>query len=264
MKSCDVISPVVRAEILTRIEKAEREHNVRVLYAVESGSRAWGFASKNSDYDVRFIYAHHQDWYLSIDVEDKRDVIEYPIVDEIDINGWDVRKALRLYRKSNPALIEWLQSPIVYRCDDKFAPEARELMEHIFSPQKSIYHYLHMARGNYRSYLKKAQVPLKKYLYVLRPLLAIRWIEKFSQPAPIEFERLRKMIDDSLLNKEIDCLLERKRNSTEKEMVLTITVLNRFIESELQRLETYKQKPIAQGNSTHVLSELLRSSLLVV
>lgn len=261
MKQCNAISPAVRAEIISRIEKAEREHNVRVLYAVESGSRAWGFESKNSDYDVRFIYAHSQDWYLSIDVEDKRDVIEYPIVDEIDINGWDVRKALRLYRKSNPALIEWLQSPIVYRCDGRFAPEARELMVNTFSVQKNIYHYLHMARGNYRGYLKKEEVPLKKYLYVLRPLLAIRWLERFAQPAPIEFERLQEMVDDSALNKAIDCLLYRKRNSTEKTVVPAIPVLNQFIESELERLATYNEQPVSQGDSTDVLSKLLRSSL---
>lgn len=114
-----VIAPEVHSEIMRRIKAAEQEHNVKVLYAVESGSRAWGFASPNSDYDVRFIYAHPKDYYLTIDIEDKRDVIEYPIVDEIDINGWDIRKALKLFWKSNPAFIEWLQSPIVY-LDDGF------------------------------------------------------------------------------------------------------------------------------------------------
>lgn len=109
-----MIEQVVKEEILSRIEKAEKEHGVRVLYAVESGSRAWGFESPNSDYDIRFIYAHPKDWYVAVDLEDKRDVIEYPIVDEIDINGWDIRKALKLFSKSNPAFVEWLQSPIVY------------------------------------------------------------------------------------------------------------------------------------------------------
>ena len=109
----EAIEPEIRKEILRRIAAAEQEHGVKVLYAVESGSRAWGFASPNSDYDVRFIYAHPKEWYLTVDVEDKRDVIEYTIVDEIDINGWDVRKALKLFWKSNPAFVEWLQSPIV-------------------------------------------------------------------------------------------------------------------------------------------------------
>ncbi|WP_345842527.1 nucleotidyltransferase domain-containing protein [Shewanella algae] len=92
-----MIDKTVREEILSWIKRAEKEHGVRVLYAIESGSRAWGFESPNSDYDVRFIYVHPKDWYLAVDLEDKRDVIEYPIVDEIDINGWDLRKALKLF-----------------------------------------------------------------------------------------------------------------------------------------------------------------------
>lgn len=104
----------IRREILQRLHTAEVEHGVRVLMAIESGSRAWGFASPNSDYDVRFIYVHPAHWYQAVDLEERRDVIEYPIVDDIDLNGWDLRKALRLYWKSNPALVEWLQSPITY------------------------------------------------------------------------------------------------------------------------------------------------------
>ena len=103
----------IRKEVLRRLDAVEREEDVRVLYACESGSRAWGFASPDSDYDVRFIYVHRPDWYLSI--VDRRDVIERPIVDEYDLSGWELRKTLRLFRKSNPPLIEWLGSPIVYR-----------------------------------------------------------------------------------------------------------------------------------------------------
>ncbi|MFO0121331.1 MAG: DNA polymerase beta superfamily protein, partial [Inhella sp.] len=116
-----MIPAPVHSEILTRIERAEREHGVRVLLAVESGSRAWGFESPNSDYDARFIYANTSDWYLSVKLEDKRDVIEYPITDEIDLNGWDVRKALRLFARSNPAIVEWIQPPIVYLERGNFA-----------------------------------------------------------------------------------------------------------------------------------------------
>ena len=89
-----MIEEKIKKEILDRIKRAEEEHNVRALYAVESGSRAWGFASQNSDYDVRFIYAHPKNWYLSVDLEQKRDVIEYPITDEIDLNGETVNKSV--------------------------------------------------------------------------------------------------------------------------------------------------------------------------
>ncbi len=239
----DPIAPEVREEILRRIKAAETEHGVKVLYAIESGSRAWGFESPNSDYDVRFIYAHPKEWYLAVDLEDKRDVIEYPIVDEIDINGWDIRKALKLFWKSNPAFIEWLQSPIVYVDDGHFADKARELMPLIASSQKGIYHYLHMAKGNFREYLKKEVVPLKKYFYVLRPLLAIMWLEKYDKPAPIEFEVLRKLVSDNKpLDEAISDLLARKRASLEKEYAPAVPVINAFIESELARHESYAEK----------------------
>ena len=240
MNAEEAIDGEVRTEIMRRIVEAEKEHDVRVLYAVESGSRAWGFSSPNSDYDVRFIYVHKKDWYLSVDLEDKRDVIEYPIVDEIDINGWDLRKALKLFWKSNPAFIEWLQSPIIYVDDGYFAQSARELMSTIASSHKGIYHYLHMAKGNFREYLKKDLVPLKKYFYVLRPLLAIMWLEKYDKPAPIEFEELRRLVaDNKPLDEAITDLLARKRVSLEKEYAPAVPVINEFIESELARHENY-------------------------
>ena len=234
-----MIAEHIRADILERIRAAEEEHNVKVIYAIESGSRAWGFASPNSDYDVRFVYVRPKDWYLTIDVEDKRDVIEYPIVDDIDINGWDLRKALKLLWRSNPAIIEWLQSPIVYIDDNKFAPAAREILHSIYSVPKGIYHYRSMAKTNYRTYLKEDLVPIKKYFYVLRPLLAIRWLEQYQQPAPIEFHRLRELIEnDTLLNSEIEQLLQRKMVSQEKEIAPAIRPLNDFIEKELEALTT--------------------------
>jgi predicted nucleotidyltransferase len=105
--------PPINKLILEQLEQIEQEEQVTILYACESGSRAWGFPSQDSDYDVRFIYLHKPEWYLSI--YDKRDVIERPINNMLDINGWDLRKALNLFRKSNPPLLEWLQSPIQYK-----------------------------------------------------------------------------------------------------------------------------------------------------
>lgn len=256
----------VRSEILQRIRNTEIEHNVKVLYAIESGSRAWGFASPNSDYDVRFVYVRSPDWYLTIDVEDKRDVIEYPIVDEIDINGWDLRKALKLLWKSNPAIIEWLQSPIVYIDDGIFATTLRALMSQLYSVDKGIYHYRSMAKTNYRGYLKAELVPIKKYFYVLRPLLSIMWLEKYKQPAPIEFHTLRELIaDNKILNSEIELLLERKKVSLEKEVAPAIAALNEFIETELTRLETVtiagneNQQTIDALN--HLFATLVKDSL---
>jgi uncharacterized protein len=246
-----MIPSEVHTEILKRIKAAEQEHNVKVLFAIESGSRAWGFASPNSDFDVRFIYAHPRDWYLTIDVEDKRDVIEYPIVDEIDINGWDIRKALKLLWRSNPGIVEWLQSPIVYVDDGLFAPAARALLPGIYSSVKGTYHYRSMAKTNYRGYLKEDIVPLKKYFYVLRPLLSIMWLEKYQTPAPIEFHRLRELLTEfQQVNEEIELLLERKKKSMEKELAPAIPALNQFIESMLERYEEHK--PIESENERDI------------
>ena len=256
------IAKEVRAEIMRRIEAAETEHGVKVLYAVESGSRAWGFESPNSDYDVRFIYAHPTEWYLAVDLEDRRDVIEYEIVDEIDINGWDLRKALQLFRKSNPAFVEWLQSPIVYVDDGHFSGDARALMDEVYSIERGIYHYRSMAKTNYRGYLREPLVPLKKYFYVLRPLLSIMWLEKYRTPAPIEFEKLRALVaGDEILNGEISKLLERKRASLEKELIPVVTVLNDFIEAELERLDEYQENPPRQHLVVDKLNRLFRSLL---
>lgn len=254
------IDKEIRAEIMRRIKSAEQEHNVKILFAIESGSRAWGFASPNSDYDVRFIYAHPQDWYLDINVERKRDVIEYPIVDEIDINGWDIRKALMLFWKSNPTIVEWIQSPIVYVDDGIFAKQARALLPRIYTLEKGIYHYKHMANTNYRGYLRKETVPLKKYFYVLRPLLAIRWLEENKEPAPIEFGILRTMISDNkIVSDEIEMLLARKKVSLEKDIIPINKILNGFIEDELKRVENYTETPEREADDMQALNHLFKT-----
>lgn len=252
----------IHDDILERIAAAEAEHDVKILLAIESGSRAWGFASATSDYDVRFIYAHKKDWYIDIDLEAKRDVIEYPIVDEIDINGWDLRKALKLYSNSNPSFVEWINSPIVYTCEGDFALSARALLPEIYSAEKGIHHYRSMAKTNYRGYLKADRVPYKKYLYVLRALLSIRWLERYKTPAPIEFSVLLDSVldDDSLLG-EINELLRRKRAETEKALSLPIKPINAFIETELLRLEHYDGKYGCMGNSIDLLNSLFHRVL---
>jgi len=235
-----MIEKEVKVEILKRLRNTEEKEGVHILMAIESGSRAWGFASPNSDYDVRFIYLRDKDWYLAVDLEEKRDVIEYPIVDEIDLNGWDVRKALRLFWKSNPAFVEWIQSPMTYINSGSFREESRKILPSIYSIEKGIYHYRSMAKTNYRGYLRDEMVPLKKYFYVLRPLFAIQWLEKYGSVAPIEFSRVLELVKDNELLDTIHELLEKKKVSEEKMLAPSIPVLNKFIESELGRLEEIK------------------------
>lgn len=256
----DLIPPDVHTEILKRIKAAEQEHNVKVLFAVESGSRAWGFSSPNSDFDVRFIYVHPRDWYLAINLEDKRDVIEYPIVDEIDINGWDLRKALQLLWRSNPGIVEWLQSPIVYVDDGEFAPAARALLQETYSPVRGIHHYLNMARNNYREHIKRdSLVVIKKYFYTLRALMACMWVEKYNQPAPIEFHTLRTLVaDNAVINTEISALLERKKVSQEKEIAAPIPALNEFIETTLSYYDGLRFIEPETGRDIEQLNKLFR------
>ena len=228
-----------RAEIGRRLDDIEASHGVRILLACESGSRGWGFASPDSDYDVRFFYVSRPEWYLSVDLEERRDVIEMPIEGVWDVNGWDLRKALRLFRKSNPPLLEWLRSPIVYREESSAAAKMRELLPEFYSDVASRYHYLHMSQKNFRTYLQEAEVWTKKYFYVLRPLLACRWIESGRGAVPMEFERLVEASDLSReVTQAIEQLLEEKRDGAELRKGPRVEPLHRFIEAEFERHET--------------------------
>jgi predicted nucleotidyltransferase len=252
----------IRIEIVRRMRAAETEHGVRILLAVESGSRAWGFESPNSDYDARFIYVHPRDWYLSVGLEEQRDVLEYPIVDDIDLNGWDLRKALRLFSKSNPAFAEWIQSPIIYSETTGFAESVRRLLPTVYSCEHGIYHYRSMAKTNYRSYLRADLVPLKKYFYVLRPLLSVKWLERYHKPAPIEFHKLLHLIEDnSRLVSDIHELLERKRAAPEMGLSAPVQSINAYIESELERLESTVPAPVPRDPATPLLNDVFRSTL---
>lgn len=220
--------------ILEQLKKIENDYNVRILLAVESGSRAWGFASPDSDYDVRFIYVRKREDYLRL--EEVRDVIELPINGELDINGWDLRKTLRLLYKSNPTLFEWFSSPIVY-LETPFADDFRRIMQDYFSTKKSLYHYISMAESNYWEFLKGDMVKAKKYFYVLRPILACNWVmEKRTQP-PMLFSELMEAELPDRLKEDVKNLLEIKVNSPEIKMIPRMDLLNRFIEDEIDNVK---------------------------
>ena len=230
------ISPAIREQISANLAAIEAQHQVTILFACESGSRGWGFASPDSDYDVRFIYVHRLPWYLRVSAE--RDVIEEPITGDLDINGWELRKALGLLKKGNATLIEWLDSPVVYRSDPEFLARLRQATKEMHQPERSFHHYVHMARGNYREYLQGDTVRLKKYLYVLRPLLATLWVEQGRGVAPMRFQDLvDSLVTDPYLREAIDQLLVHKRSVGEAEYGRPWPVINRFIDGELCRLE---------------------------
>lgn len=230
--SAHPVAPQVRERVLAELAAIEQRQQVRVLFACESGSRGWGFASPDSDYDVRFLYVHQRDWYLR--VEPERNVIELPINDELDISGWELRKALQLLRRSNLTLFEWLDSPIVYRQDPDFIASLRQVAGEFFSASKGRWHYLSMAHKNFRGYLQGESVRLKKYLYVLRPLLAVRWLDAGLGIPPMRFADLAsRVVTDPALADEINGLLRLKMSSGEAEQGARLPLIHQFIEQEL-------------------------------
>ena len=252
LRSAHPIDPAMRMQIMDALRDIETRHDVTVLFACESGSRGWGFASPDSDYDVRFIYVNRLPWYLT--VTPRRDVIEVPISGDLDINGWDLRKALGLMRESNPTLLEWLRSPIVYREDEAAMPRFRALSEAVFSNARGWHHYASMAKKNFREHLQADEVRYKKYLYVLRPLLAARWIRTQPGVPPMRFADLAQKTLDPVRNaaliEEINALLEVKMRAGEAATSPRWPGIHAFIESELAANAAEPITPLPQADGT--------------
>lgn len=218
-----------------------------------------GFASPDSDYDVRFFYMRPKEHYLRLDKT--RDVLEYPLNDVLDINGWDIDKTLKLLYASNPTLFEWSNSPVIYRNSDKFS-RLLPLISDYFVAKSGLWHYLSMAEGNYRDYLKGEMVRAKKYLYVIRPLLACRWILERLTPPPMRFAELVDTQLEPEMKPVIDNLLERKMSMPEIGETPRIAALNDFIERNLEVLrQQIEALPSAPQSDWEPLNTLFLSLL---
>lgn len=221
----------------------EQEEGVRIIYACESGSRAWEFASQNSDYDVRFLYVRPKNDYLRLDTP--RDVIERPIVDDLDINGWDIFKALRLLRKSNPPLLEWLFSPIVYLENSAYIETLRAVV-----------------RRSYRTYHdyieQKDAVVRKKYLYALRPIIALLYLQQHGKLAPTSFVQTMSAVQLSEeVREHIQQLMVLKQAGDEIGSGKPDPVLNAFISEHLSRWSKGTFSQHDQSDSQELNSLLL-------
>jgi len=222
-----------RPTIGAALDALEREHDFRIVYACESGSRAWGFASQDSDFDIRFIFVRSPERYLRLNPP--KDAFDVHGDGDLDLGGWDIRKCAELMRKSNPPLLEWLDSPIVYRADDQVTPELVRLRSVYFDPKKTVHHYLRMAVRVYESYLDEDEPKRKKYLYVLRPLACVRHIALHAGQPPTEFDRVLHRIDwPARVIDAVSRLVTEKRNGDELGRARRDTVLDELIQSELQ------------------------------
>jgi len=243
------------------IAQIESTHDVRVLFAAESGSRAWGFASPDSDYDVRFIYVHRPDWYLSIG--EPRDVIEAMLPGDLDLSGWDLRKALGLFMRCNLALNEWLGSPIVYQTRGDLADQLRGLMPAGFRAPSGYHHYLHMAKGKYEECVAQDPVRLKDVFYVLRPLLACRWIHHSGRQPPTEFARLAEaQWVDSSERQMISALMARKAAANESDRTALDADTRAWFERELETAQSAASAIRSDASlASSSLDELLRATV---
>ena len=225
---------MMRELILEKLKEIEERENVKILHCIESGSRAWGFASPDSDYDVRFIYVHPKEFYLRLDKT--RDVIEWQLDDTLDINGWDINKTLTLLHSSNPTLFEWNSSPIVYKTTDEWG-KISEVINRYFVAKSGIYHYLSTAKRNYKEFLLGDMVKYKKYFYVLRPILACKWILAEGTPPPMEFHILMEKYLDEDLKPDVEKLLDLKMNSPEIAIGKRFDRVNEYIDHAISELD---------------------------
>jgi predicted nucleotidyltransferase len=251
----------MQRRIQAALTQLETQHNIRILYACESGSRAWGFPSPDSDYDVRFIYSHPADWYLTLD--DGPDTLNFPVDAELDLAGWELRKALKLLRGSNAALFEWLQSPVVYAAAAGFRAALEPVLPACWNPRAGLHHYTGLMRRGVLDDLTGEYVRLKRLFYALRSTLAARWIQlRPTEVPPMEFAKLRESLPAEL-NGVVDELLARKATADEKTTVPRPTVLVEYLQAEYEAAVAARDTlPISrQTDPTPELDALFRAWL---
>src|SRR5690606_22470311 len=258
---------VVKETIVDSLRQIEQSHQVTILYACEAGSRAWGIASRSSDYDVRFIYIHPKETYLSIDpigAGKNRDVIDFKTStpDKFDIHGWEITKTLRLYRKSNPSLLEWLQSPIIYHQAYSTIPMLNELLPSIYDQKACILHYLNMSFGNYKNTLKQEIQHTKTIINIFRPLLAAKWIVQYNTFPPLNFQLLLdSVIQQSEIRDYLYLLINRKITSETSDEINIHTLLQYSYE-EINQLKNHAQSLETKSmDITEKLNYIFRQTL---
>lgn len=252
----------IRPLVHERLREVEAERDLRVLFACESGSRAWGFASDDSDFDVRFIYVRPAKDYVKL--RPSVDAFDLHGDNDLDLAGWDVRKTAELMRKSNGPLLEWIDSPIIYEADADFHGRLRELREMYFDPKKAIYHYLSLAGGVWSKYIEGvAQPKRKKYLYVLRPLACVRFIEQHGSQPPTLFQSVLDGIEiEDAARDAIARLVADKRANRELAEGPADAVLNGWIVDTLASGERAAEAAPTSTVGNDLLDALIADTIL--
>lgn len=241
-------------QITELIDDVERRNGVSIILAVENGSRAWGFESPLSDYDVRFIYHHSPSWYVS--AFSRRDNIDLATIHNIDAAGWDITKLMRLLYKGNASVYEWLNSPIVYRQDPQKCAQLRELAEKVFNPDANFRHYLALAKKR----ITDSRRHPKRFLYLIRAVLSARYISDNNSPPPVLFSALSKSYLPGTLDNMLAAVIENK-NTLELSNAWTVPLeLWKYVEHEFAELGNVVIEHRHEGDSD-VYDRTLRAIL---
>jgi len=241
------------------LNQVQAEHNIEILLACETGSRAWGFPSPDSDFDVRFIFRHPKDWYLALN--EKKDTIECMYENnEFDLSGWDLKKTLNLLWKSNASLLERLQSPIIYMANPEFLSGMQSLSLNAYSKIATMHHYLNMTKRIFEEINAAEQVKLKKLFYALRTSIACKWIIEKSSPPPIVFQDMLKDLSlPNNLKTKIYQLIELKLTKNESYLHFQETELNEFILDNIRLAEAEANSlPASKGDINELNSFFIK------
>lgn len=223
-----------------KLKEIEKEYGIRILYAAESGSRAWGTNSESSDYDIRFIYIRPRVDYLRL--EPYRDVLDFPIDDSWDMCGWDLSKTLRLLYSSNPQIYEWFASPVVY-LDEGFSQRFRPVMKEYFSVKTGVYHYLHQSERKTKQRLRAEAPKVKHYLYSLQHTASALWVLQRQEPVPLSYAQIAELLPEDL-RQESQALLRRKVSQPDQRfMEISQKLEDRLLEEKERITLQVKQMP---------------------
>lgn len=235
----------MKDKIKKLLENIEKENGIKILFAIENGSRSWGMASKDSDYDVRFVFCRNVKKYISLSKE--KDVItaafdenlkKCPVQGSlIDISGFDIFKYLKLLYSSNPTTLEWLNSHIVYLGNNNLP--LREYMNKNFNRIRLFKHYFSLFKNNYREFIEQdKRITYKKYLYSMRGILNAEYVYNFDTLPPLDLKKtaddLKKLIPEEVYSK-LKEVIEIKSKGLERETILKIPVFDEFCKTEMNK-----------------------------